>query len=287
MSNITTPEKASLTENVASIEDEFSKLPPTERLEAVKAKQGLQFEDLSDGLVSSQHDAFVKKDTCIKIVNDAVSQKKFEATKNLIKTFHQKMVEYPKHMSYDGSMVICVLLSMKTVAAVRMENIPTVDQNLIKGLMPAETDISSFDVKFDDNKDFILIFNPNDKAPLTLTLFNTVAHPRPEDLIVKPDVQVKSDGDKIEVGGKIKMNRSTIEKMFGQEHQDSQPEREEIYQKKAVSPNRNAYEIRADVLKMAIDWASLEEKNIAYKKPSDELLLSLAKKFYSFVENRR
>jgi len=50
---------------------------------------------------------------------------------------------------------------------------------------------------------------------------------------------------------------------------------------------KNAYEIRADILQMAIDWARIEESEKPYVKPSDDELLSLAKKFYAFVENRR
>jgi hypothetical protein len=50
---------------------------------------------------------------------------------------------------------------------------------------------------------------------------------------------------------------------------------------------KNAYEIRADVLKMAIDWSSLEDGNKPFRKPSEDEVLNLAKKFYAFVENRR
>ncbi len=50
---------------------------------------------------------------------------------------------------------------------------------------------------------------------------------------------------------------------------------------------KNAYEIRSDVLQMAITWSSIEEPGKSYKKPSDDELVSLAKKFYAFVENRR
>jgi phosphopentomutase len=50
---------------------------------------------------------------------------------------------------------------------------------------------------------------------------------------------------------------------------------------------KNAYEIRADVLQMAISWSSLEETNKPFVKASDDQLLNLAKKFYAFVENKR
>ena len=50
---------------------------------------------------------------------------------------------------------------------------------------------------------------------------------------------------------------------------------------------KNAYEIRADVLKMAIDWSSLEDGSKSFRKPSEDEVLNLAKKFYAFVENKR
>jgi len=209
-------------------------------------------------------------------------------TEKLITTFRKKMADYPKHMSYEGSMVLCVLLSMKRVAAVSMRNIPSVDQTLIRSLLPKDAEVSSFDVKFDDAKDFVLIFNPTTSNNLTLTLFNTVAHPRPEDLVVNADVQVESQGDNIAVGGgKIKMNRKTIQRLFGNETPEPDREEREETPKKPVATNRNAYEIRADVLQMAIDWAKVEDSSGDYKKPTEEQLLSLARKFYSFVENRR
>jgi hypothetical protein len=67
------------------------------------------------------------------------------------------------------------------------------------------------------------------------------------------------------------------------------------------STNKNAYEIRTDILNMALEWvkwqteASLEitrrrgnnqflEPN---QLPNSEKVLEIAKKFYTFVENKR
>lgn len=47
--------------------------------------------------------------------------------------------------------------------------------------------------------------------------------------------------------------------------------------------NRNAYEIRESVLKMAIDWSIYSDKN----KLSPKEVIDVAKEFYSFVEQRR
>lgn len=209
--------------------------------------------------------------------------KRFEETKRLIETFKEKVANYPKHMSYEGSMVLCVLLSMKTVAAVSMQNIPSVDQALIKSLVPAGTEVGSFDVKFDQNKDFVLIFNPQDNADLTVTLFNTVAHPRSEDLSTINEVRVETDEDRVAVGGgRIKVNKRTIRRLFGEgKSQDEQSSEKEEPQKRQQTAGKNAYEIRADVLQMAVDWGKHTNST------SHKDVISLAKEFYSFVENRR
>jgi hypothetical protein len=52
--------------------------------------------------------------------------------------------------------------------------------------------------------------------------------------------------------------------------------------------NKNAYEIRNDVLGMALDWVKFKkEVNGQLNSISDEDVLTTANKFYKFVENRR
>lgn len=61
-----------------------------------------------------------------------------------------------------------------------------------------------------------------------------------------------------------------------------------ITRRQSVS-GRNAYEIRSDVLQMAIDWASRAAIAVpggdSYR--SDDEVIALAKRFYQFVENKR
>lgn len=244
----------------------------------------VQKEMLNDGkkYISDQVNTMVEKEVQRRN-SEIVANKKIEEVRQMMHTFKERVANYPKHMSYEGSMVLCVLLSMKRVAAVNMRSIPLVDQTLIKSLLPKEVDVSGFDVKFDDNKDFILIFNPQDNENITLTLFNTIAHPRPEDLTPNSDVKVEADGERIAVGDKIKMNKRTIQKLFGHEQSEHSVEKEEPSQRRQVASNRNAYEIRADVLQMALDWSIAKNKSGL----SEEEVLQTAKKFYAFVENRR
>lgn len=52
--------------------------------------------------------------------------------------------------------------------------------------------------------------------------------------------------------------------------------------------NKNAYEIRTDVLSMALDWVKFKkDSNQSVSSVSDDDVLSTAQKFYKFVENRR
>lgn len=52
--------------------------------------------------------------------------------------------------------------------------------------------------------------------------------------------------------------------------------------------NKNAYEIRADVLGMALDWVRFKKESGSQPIiQSDDDVLSTAQKFYKFVENRR
>lgn len=51
--------------------------------------------------------------------------------------------------------------------------------------------------------------------------------------------------------------------------------------------NKNAYEIRRDILEMALMWVKFKsEKSSSFVGYSDDDIISTAKKFYSFVEKR-
>ena len=62
-----------------------------------------------------------------------------------------------------------------------------------------------------------------------------------------------------------------------------------IVPSEAKSVNKNAYEIRADILSQALAWVQYkgERSNTSSFSPSDEDVLTTAQKFYKFVENRR
>lgn len=217
-----------------------------------------------------------------------ISQKNFEETKQLIQSVNEKMASYPKHyLSYEGSMVVCVLLSMHESANVPLSSLPQKDQTLIKSIIPDEwKDETYIVVQFDKEKDFIISLMSSDEkiSPHRFTMFNTVAHPRPEDLTdtSKAEVKIEEKEGTINLGGAITYDKKRLANLAAVSPRDNRtnevPEPPSILK----TTNRNAYEIRADVLQMAIDWARREEN-----PRSDDQLLELAKKFYTFVENRR
>lgn len=214
---------------------------------------------------------------------EALEQKKKAAPKEASK----KTITFPKHLSYEGSVVLCVMLSMNEVAHPLLSNLPVTDQTLIRSLISKDISVNfdTFEVRFDEHKDFILKFATPpiyDTNEVVLTMFNSVAHPRPEDLKGVGVVPVEKDGDKIEVGGKIVLNRKGIERLIGVDNKPkSEPEEEAIPRRQPVA-GRNAFEIRSDVMQMALDYANHSKSHL-----TPEEIVGVARKFYAFVENKR
>ena len=224
----------------------------------------------------------------------------YKETKKLMDNFKDKVAKYPKHISYEGSMVICVLLSLKqelsadqkTIA--NLNSLPSVDIETIKSVMPDWPRGPMFEVEFDDNKDFILSFD-NGKPKISITLFNSVVHPRPEDLkdLGNGAVTIEKDGDKIAVGGKIVLDEKGIKRLIGLKPLKAgdvkYTEKDDDNNRSRRQPvsGRNAFEIREDILESAIDM--IKFSNISNKRDIDELsddVLRIASKFYEFVENK-
>jgi hypothetical protein len=51
--------------------------------------------------------------------------------------------------------------------------------------------------------------------------------------------------------------------------------------------NKNAYEIRTEVLCMALEWVKYKSVGVSISNITDDDVLNTAQKFYRFVENRR
>ena len=153
--------------------------------------------------------------------------------------------------------------------------------------------------------DFSSKFKHNDKVKevFTVEFINTVHNPRYED-IHSDEGNVEDNGVKVNVDG-IPLNKKLVEKVVNGELPVLLPDGNGFYTPKPKSTpinevksvNKNAYEIRTDVLGMAIDWLRYQtdmavnergnETHIPLSAPSNAEVLATAKQFYSFVENRR
>jgi len=245
--------------------------------------------------VSSSMKHTISKDPYNKDRGLSVSEKNFQETKKLIENVSEKIANYPKYMSYEGSMVVCVMLSLHREVDVPLNSLPQIDQALIKEIVGNDygMEIKSIHVRFDKEKDFFCSLTYADKLDKRFTLFNTVAHPRPEDLkdTNQGTVPVEAKENTINLGvGTLVFNKKRLANLAAVPQKSDSWKQSEMPDPTQVikTTNKNAYEIRADVLHMAIDWAKVENSVTGvYVKPTDDQLLDLAKKFYSFVENRR
>ena len=147
--------------------------------------------------------------------------------------------------------------------------------------------------------------NDKVKEVFTVEFINTVHNPRYED-IHSDEGNVEDNGVKVNVDG-IPLNKKLVEKVVNGELPVLLPDGNGFYTpppklkstpiNEVKSVNKNAYEIRTDILAMAIDWLRYQtdfadssrgdEKHIPLSAPSNDEVLATAKQFYSFVENRR
>ena len=217
--------------------------------------------------------------------NDPGWEKNLQETKKVMNTFKEKVATYPKYISHEGSTVLCVLLSMEPNPSIRMEGLPVSDGNILRQSIPEnllEKDFDDIRVEFDEQKDFIVTFLEKDVVLHTIRLFNTVIHP--QNIHVPTSVVDVEDGDKISIGGKVVMDKNAVKKLIGfkpelapkKEEEKEEPRRQQV-------TGRNAFEIRTDIMQMALDWAT---KNGKPNMTPDEVV-NIAKKFYTFVENKR
>lgn len=253
---------------------------------------------------SSSQSPSQAKSTTINLDEDLIqlktSTKNYEETKKIMENFNQKMKNPPNYMSYEGSMVVCVLLSLQSPANIRPDALPEIDKKLILRLIGNDTDgfglkFTTIDVVFDEQKNFSVSVKTPGKATKNFTIINTVAHPRTEDLAdISHDVKLNENGDKIEVGDLIILNKAKIAKFMKLSGvpQNKRADLSELDPKttagqvitKPVVSGRNAFEIRTDVLNMALNFHI--NKKVESNATEDDILLT-ARKFYSFVENRR
>ena len=226
--------------------------------------------------------------------------------------FKECIKTYPRYVSDDTSTVLNVAVAVNN--EVLLDKLPENDKQIINEQLDAlkikNIIRNNFKVNLDADKDFELIFEVEDEdkniTTVRIRLFNSIIHP--ENPVSDFRVPVNIDGELVtnqseDTGIKIKDGVITIKDNLKGKFQYLAGISKKIPVYSNISPkehktniesidqpvvikNKNAYEIRLAVLENSIKWMSLEDGNSSYHKPSTEELLALAKKFYSFVENK-
>ena len=211
--------------------------------------------------------------------------KSIEESRKLLDTFNDKLKNYPKILTYEGAVVLCVMVSVNEGESINLNGMPMEDKVLILSLLPSTSTahLLRFDatlkVEFDEAKDFVLTYKNKDEAPVVLRFFNTVIHSQK---LPDTNVPIEKDGSKVMVGSSLVLDQKRIQKLVG----NSPPEKvheEEEFPRRQLPANRNAYEIRSDILSLAVGFLNREGGG---KHTTDDVI-QVAKKFYEFVEDRR
>jgi len=230
---------------------------------------------------------------CNQSTETSVKKKSIAESKRIIEHFKEQLVAYPKYLSYEGSVVLCVILSIEDTN-VKIGGLPKVDQDLIMGQLPpnAAIKLSSHEmilsVKFTGTKDFIITYSSvdsNDTHTVDLNFFNAVIHPeKTNDTGLNNDVLIEQDGGKVTVGGSLVLDSNRIKKLVGgNASENNKNDDNELPRRQSVS-GRNAFELRNDLISMAIDLLFHNNKT---HEISPEKVVSTAKILYTFVENKR
>ena len=243
-------------------------------------------------------DPFRTKETPISKVIEACNQsaesptkaKSIGESKKLLTSFKENLATYPKPLTYEGAVVFCVAISVNEGTSISLNGLPQVDRELVLSQLPPDAALlladgkASINVDFDEMRDFILTYHTAKNEPVKLKYFNTVIHPQK---LPETNVPVEKEGGKVTVGTHLVLDQRRIAKLVGiaphEKHKDKEEEEDAPRRRQPVA-GRNAYEIRADVLQMAIDWIRDKDE---YNQKDENDVLQLAKKFYSFVEDRR
>ncbi|HNV97351.1 MAG TPA: hypothetical protein PL028_03090 [Bacteroidales bacterium] len=209
--------------------------------------------------------------------NDIVQEiNKNSSAHHFLNKDKQKSEFYSEFLSYEGSIIFCVLLSINKGKNININGIPKNDRDIILSRLPFEASIKLLkqeeflNIEFDENKDFIITYY-KDETPIKLNFLNTIIH---------------SSGDlnkNIFIEEKDKNSIIFNQKITGINTSEVVNKEEELIRRYPVV-NRNAYEIRSDILQMAINWIE-KQGNLGKKDEVD--ILNLAKKFYEFVEGNR
>lgn len=183
-------------------------------------------------------------------------------------------------ISYEGSMIICSLIAVSDgdSAWINLGQLPEEDKNIIRGI--SNKTIDGFRASFDQYKNFDC--ETDTAKDIKFILGNRVASIPPNETRIGSDVKVEKKGRDIVIGDRIKLEKNRIQNLVAPPDSTNNGANRGGFVPRQKVSGRNAYEIRADVLEMALDWA----KNSNDKKLDTDDVLDIAESFYSFVEHK-
>lgn len=236
-------------------------------------------------------------DACNQSNESPAKKKSIEESRKLLDTFNDKLKNYPKILTYEGSVVLCVALSINEGNGINLNGLPQIDRETILSRLPSNalSKMVSFNeayinVEFDNARDFILTYQDKDvhkdAPPVRLNFFNAVIHPQH---LENNSVPVEGDDEKISLGGKLVFDKKRIQTLVGTSLHSNvgndtiQKENERIPSFRQPVAGRNAFELRTDLIQFSMDL--LLHNNKGNISPED--VVKTAKVLYTFVENRR
>lgn len=190
------------------------------------------------------------------------------------------------YLSHEGSTILSAIIAVSDGGYVFLgdSQLPENDRLVLREAVQTHFGSvgfpASFRVTLDEYKNFEFSF---DKDSRKITLGNRVASVPPNESSPGGlDVKVERRGKEILIGNQIKLERSRIQNLVNQPDPTNNGANRGGFSPRQKVAGRNAYEIRSDVLEMALDWA----KNSDNKKLDTDDVLEIAEAFYSFVEHK-
>lgn len=193
-------------------------------------------------------------------------------------------------ISHEGSLLLSAMIGVsdegKTI--VTLNELPDTEKELIRNVLERLSGSSwsltkGFEVKFDKYKNFeVSTTNTNTWEKIVFSLGNRVSSVPPDEARSLNNVKVERKGKEILIGDRIKLERDRIQNLVQPEQTSNGQTPRPGFQPRQKVAGRNAYEIRADVLEMALDWAKHSNKSSI----TEEDVVAIAEAFYGFVEHR-
>lgn len=194
--------------------------------------------------------------------------------------------------SHEGSLLLSALIgvSERGKVTITLGELPGGERQMVSNILEKLSGVSwpmskRFSVKFDQYKNFeISATNTTTGEEMVFSLGNRVTSipPNESSRFRNTDVKVEKKGKEILIGDRIKLEQDRIQSLAQTEQASGGQAPRGGFQPRQKVSGRNAYEIRADILEMALDWVKHSNKN----NMTEEDVLEIAETFYRFVEHK-